>query len=507
MNMTDINVQPYIPDEDYDNPAMVTDFYEFTMANCLFMHGFKDTVMVFDMFFRDNPDDQGYAISCGQQKLVKFLLNYHFNEQDLIWLRSKGMSQEFCDYLRDYRWKGDVYMLREGTVCYPQVPMVRIECDMVGAILIETYLLQTMNFHSLIATKATKISGLSIHQPRNVMEFGTRRAQGASAGNDGAYAAILGGCIGTANCLAEMKFGPDVKAVGTIAHSFIEFYPTELEAFRAYAETYPDNVSLLLDTYNIFESGLPNMIKLDDELIAKYPNDPNKRVKSARIDSGDLARGYKRLRKALDKAGKPYIKLVASNSLDEKKMANMELYEDAHFDSYGVGEKLITSATDPVFGGVYKLVAVKEADGTYTPKMKCSDTVSKAIIPGKLMAWRVFDEDGKGQCDIISMDDEVIENGVPIEIVNLDPDAFDSHKTIVPVHVERILVPHILNGELAIDLPTIAQKKDYIREQLEHRVWESELRPEFPHKHYVDLTLRVAKCREDMYKRLHGGNI
>ncbi len=505
--MTTINVQPYIPDEDYENPAMITDFYEFTMANCLFLHGFKDTTMVFDMFFRKNPDNQGYTISCGQQKLVKFLLNYHFNEQDLVWLRTKGMSEEFCDYLRNYRWKGDVYMLREGTVCYPQVPMVRIECDMVGAILIETYLLQTMNFHSLIATKATKISGLSIHQPRNVMEFGTRRAQGASAGNDGAYASILGGCIGTANCLAEMKYGPDVKAVGTIAHSFIEFYPTELDAFRAYAETYPNNVSLLLDTYNIFESGLPNMIKLDDELIAKYPDDPNKRVKSARIDSGDLARGYKRLRKALDKAGKPYIKLVASNSLDEKKMANMELYEDAHFDSYGVGEKLITSATDPVFGGVYKLVAVKEADGTYTPKMKCSDTVSKAIIPGKLMAWRVFDEDGKGQCDIIAMDDEVIENGVPIEIVNLDPDAFDTHKTIVPVHVERMLVPHIINGELALDLPTIAQKKDYIREQLEHRVWESELRPEFPHKHYVDLTLRVAKCREDMYKRLHGGNI
>ena len=505
--MSEIKVQAYVPDEDYDNPAMVTDFYEFTMANCLFLHGYKDTVMVFDMFFRENPDDQGYSISCGQHKLVKFLLNYHFNEQDLVWLRSKGMSQEFCDYLRTYKWKGDVYMLREGTVCYPQVPMVRIECDMVGAILIETYLLQTMNFHSLIATKATKISGLSIHQPRNVMEFGTRRAQGASAGNDGAYASVLGGCIGTANCLAEMKFGPDVKAVGTIAHSFIEFYPTELDAFRAYAETYPDSVSLLLDTYNIFESGLPNMIKLDDELIAKYPNDPNKRVKSARIDSGDLARGYKRLRKALDKAGKPYIKLVASNSLDEKKMANMELYEDAHFDSYGVGEKLITSATDPVFGGVYKLVAVKNADGTYTPKMKCSDTVSKAIIPGKLMAWRVFDEDGKGQCDIISMDDEVIENGVPITVVNLDPDAFDTLKTIVPVHVERILVPHILNGELAIDLPTIAQKKDYIREQLENRVWESELRPEFPHKHYVDLTQKVAKCREDMYKLLHGGQI
>ena len=262
--MSEIHCEPYIPDEDYDNPAMVTDFYEFTMANCLFLHGFKDTVMVFDMFYRENPDDGGYSISCGQRKLVKFLLNYHFNEQDLVWLRTKGMSEEFLDYLRTYRWKGDIYALKEGTVAYPQVPMVRVECDMVGAILIETYLLQTMNFHSLIATKATKISGLSTHRPRNVMEFGTRRAQGESAGNEGAYAAVLGGCVGTANCLAEMKYGPEVKAVGTIAHSFIEFYPTEFDAFKAYAETYPDNVSLLLDTYNIFESGLPNLLKLDD---------------------------------------------------------------------------------------------------------------------------------------------------------------------------------------------------------------------------------------------------
>ncbi|MDD6229349.1 MAG: nicotinate phosphoribosyltransferase [Lactimicrobium massiliense] len=502
-----IHVEPYVPDEDYDNPAMVTDFYEFTMANCLYLHGFKDTVMVFDMFFRENPDNLGYSISCGQDKLVKFLLNYHFTEKDITWLRTKGMSEEFCEYLRTYRWKGSVYMLREGTVAYPQVPMVRIECDMAGAILIETYLLQTMNFHSLIATKATRITGLNLHRPRNVMEFGTRRAQGESAGNDGAYAAILGGCVGTANCLAEMKYGPDVKAVGTIAHSFIEFYPSEYEAFKAYAETYPENVSLLLDTYSIFESGLPNLIKIDDEMIRKYPNDPNKRVKSARIDSGDLARGYKKLRKALDKAGKPYIKLVASNALDEKKMSDMELYEDAHFDSYGVGENLITSSTDPVFGGVYKLVAVKNADGTYTPKMKCSDSASKAIIPGKLMAWRVFDEEGKGQCDIISMDDEVIEAGKPLEVINLDPDELDRHKIITPCHVERILVPHIINGELAIDLPTIAQKKNYIREQLENRVWESELRPEMPHKHYVDLTLKVAKVRSDMYEKLHGGEL
>ena len=496
--MSNIHVEPYIPDEDYDNPAMVTDFYEFTMANCLFLHGYKDTVMVFDMFFRENPDDMGYSISCGQRKLVKFLREYHFTERDLIWLRTKGMSEEFCEYLRNYRWKGDMYALKEGTVCYPQVPMVRIECDMVGAILIETYLLQTMNFHSLIATKATRISGLATHTPRNVMEFGTRRAQGASAGNDGAYAAVLGGCIGTANCLAEMKYGPEVKAVGTIAHSFIEFFPSELDAFRAYAATYPDNVSLLLDTYNIFESGLPNLIRLDDELAAMYPDNPNRRVKSARIDSGDLARGYKKLRKALDRAGKPYVKLVASNSLDENKIADMERYEDAHFDSYGVGEKLITSYTDPVFGGVYKLVAVRRADGTYAPKMKCSDSPSKAIIPGKLMAWRMYDAEDKAQCDIIAMDDEVIEAGKPIQVVNLDPDDFDPKKTLIPVRVERLLVPHIIGGELAIDLPSITEKKEYIKDQLENHVWESELRPQMPHKHYVDMTLKVAEVREEI---------
>ena len=288
--MNEIKVEPYIPDEDYDNPAMVVDFYEFTMANCLFLHGFKNTTLVFDMFFRKNPDNQGYSISAGQRKLTRFLLDYHFNEQDIHWLRTKGMSEEFCEYLRTYKWKGDMYALPEGTVCYPHVQMVRIECDLVGAILIETYLLQTMNFHSLIATKATRVTGLNTHTPRNVMEFGTRRAQGESAGNDGAYAAVLGGCIGTANCLAEMKFGAEVKAVGTVAHSFIEFFPTEFDAFKAFADTYPDSVSLLLDTYNIMESGLPNLIKLDDYLIEKYPNDPNRRVKSARIDSGDLAR-------------------------------------------------------------------------------------------------------------------------------------------------------------------------------------------------------------------------
>ena len=505
--MDEIKVVPYIPDEDYDNPAMVVDFYEFTMANCLFLHGFKNTTLVFDMFFRKNPDNMGYSISAGQRKLTRFLLNYHFNEQDIRWLRTKGMSEEFCEYLRTYKWKGDMYALPEGTVCYPHVQMVRIECDLVGAILIETYLLQTMNFHSLITTKATRVTGLNTHTPRSVMEFGTRRAQGESAGNDGAYAAVLGGCIGTANCLAEMKYGSEVKAVGTVAHSFIEFFPTEFDAFKAFADTYPDSVSLLLDTYNIMESGLPNLIKLDDYLIEKYPNDPNRRVKSARIDSGDLARGSKRLRKALDAAGKPYIKLVASNGLDERKIANMELYEHAHFDSYGVGENLITSASDPVFGGVYKLVAVKLPDGTYQPKMKCSDSASKAIIPGKKMPWRLYDENGQAQCDLIAMDGEVIEAGKPVKMVNLDPDAIERTITITPTKVKRLLVPHILNGELAIELPGIAEKKAYISKQLTEETWETELRIEMPHKHYVNMTPAVAECRAKMYSELHGGKV
>ncbi len=502
-----MKVIPYVPDEDYDNPAMVVDFYEFTMANCLFRHGFRDKVLVFDVFFRKNPNNLGYSISAGQRKLTRFLLHYHFNPQDIQWLRTKGMSGEFCEYLRDYRWRGDMYALPEGTVCYPNVQMVRVECDMVGAILIETYLLQTINFHSLIATKATRIVGLNTKHPRSVMEFGTRRAQGESAGNDGAYASILGGCIGTANCLAEMKYGPEVRAVGTIAHSFVEFFPTEYEAFKAFAETYPESVSLLLDTYNVFESGLPNLIRLDDDLIRKYPDDPNRRVKSARIDSGDLARSYKRLRKALDAAGKPYIKLVASNSLDAKKMADMELYEGARFDSYGVGENLITSASDPVFGGVYKLVAVKNEDGTYTPKMKCTDTVSKAIIPGKKMPWRFYDAEGQAQCDVIAMDGEEMKAGRPIRLVKLDPDATEREITLVPAAVKRLLVPYVLGGELAIELPTIQEKRDYIADQLSHRTWESELRPECPHKHYVDMTQKVAECRDRMYAKLHGGKV
>ena len=494
--MSEIKVVPYIPDEDYDNPAMVVDFYEFTMANCLFLNGFKNTTLVFDMFFRKNPDNQGYSISAGQRKLTRFLLNYHFNEQDVHWLRTKGMSEEFCEYLRTYRWQGDMYALPEGTVCYPHVQMVRIECDLVGAILIETYLLQTMNFHSLIATKATRITGLNTHTPRSVMEFGTRRAQGESAGNDGAYAAVLGGCIGTANCLAEMKFGSEVKAVGTVAHSFIEFFPTEFDAFKAFADAYPDSVSLLLDTYNIMESGLPNLIKLDDYLIEKYPNDPNRRVKSARIDSGDLARGSKRLRKALDAAGKSYIKLVASNGLDEKKIANMELYEHAHFDSYGVGENLITSASDPVFGGVYKLAAIEDEDGTIIPKIKISENVGKITTPHFKKLYRFYGRDtGKAIADYLCVYDETVDDSDKMTI--FDPEATWKRKEVYHFEARELLVPIFKNGELVYKQPSLEEIRAYCAAQVD-TLWDEVKRFDNPHRYYVDLSQKLYDIKQEL---------
>ena len=400
--MDEIKVVPYIPDEDYDNPAMVVDFYEFTMANCLFLHGFKNTTLVFDMFFRKNPDNMGYSISAGQRKLTRFLLNYHFNEQDIRWLRTKGMSDEFCEYLRTYKWKGDMYALPEGTVCYPHVQMVRIECDLVGAILIETYMLQTMNFHSLITTKATRVTGLNTHTPRSVMEFGTRRAQGESAGNDGAYAAVLGGCIGTACTITDELYG--VPALGTMAHAWVQTFPSQYEAFKTYCEIYPDNAILLVDTYNVLRHGVPDAIKVFDEVLKPM----GKRPTGIRIDSGDIAYLSKKARKMLDEAGYPDCTICASNSLDEYIVRDLIL-QGARVDSFGIGENMITAKSDPVFGGVYKLAAVKEDDGSYTPKMKLSESAEKMTIHCLKKVWRIYDQDGKAMADLITMADEAVE--------------------------------------------------------------------------------------------------
>ena len=293
-----------------------------------------------------------------------------------------------------------------------------------------------------------------------------------------------------------MKFGAEVKAVGTVAHSFIEFFPTEFDAFKAFADTYPDSVSLLLDTYNIMESGLPNLIKLDDYLIEKYPNDPNRRVKSARIDSGDLARGSKRLRKALDAAGKPYIKLVASNGLDEKKIANMELYEHAHFDSYGVGENLITSASDPVFGGVYKLAAIEDENGNIIPKIKISENVGKITNPHFKKVYRFYSKDtGMAEADYICLHDENVDDTQPLEIC--DPDATWKKKVLTDFTARELLVPIFRSGELVYQKPSLDEIRTYCAGQLA-TLWPEVLRFDYPHNYYVDLSERLLKIKLDL---------
>lgn len=501
-----IKVFPFVPQKNYRNDALNTDFYEFTVANGLFLLGKKDTQLVFDCFFRKNPgpegQETGYSISAGQEQLTDFLLNYRFDETACDYLLYKGMHPDFVSYLSTYRWKGDMYAMPEGTVAYPNEAMVRIKCDPIGAILIETYLLQTMNFNSLITTKATRI--VQATGNGNVMEFGGRRAQGASASLTGARAAILGGCSGTANCLAEMVYGPEVPSRGTVPHAWIQFFPSEYEAFKALADIYPDNVSLLIDTYNIFESGAINTIKVDDYLIQKYPNDPNKRVKSVRIDSGDLAYGAKRLRKIFDKAGKPYIKIVVSNGLKEQSIHSLRFEQNAPIDGWGVGENLITASDCPVFGGVYKLVAVLEEDGQWHAKMKCSDTLEKAIIPGYKMLYRVYDEDGKGYLDLIAMEDETIELGKPIKVYTTDLTDTRREYTITPNVIKPLLVPYIVDGKLVRDMPSVTEIRDYIKDQLENQVWEEELRSTYPHRHFVDMTERVYQLRLDMYQKLHG---
>lgn len=505
MSNEKIEVQPFLTNRKYHNDALNTDFYEFRMANALYMLGLKDVNLVFDCFFRRNPGpkdkETGYSITAGQEQLTDFLLNYHFDDIACEYLLAKGMNPEFVKYLSTYKWNGTMYAMPEGTVAYPNEPMVRIKCDAIGAILIETYLLQTMNFNSLITTKATRI--VRVAGDAGVMEFGGRRAQGASASLYGARAAVLAGCTGTANCLAEIVFGSEVKALGTIAHSWVELFPTEYEAFKAFAEIYPEEVSLLIDTYNIFESGAVNTIKLDDYLIEKYPNDLNKRVKSVRIDSGDLAYTSKKLRKIFDEAGKSYIKIVASNSLNEDTIRSIKEEQNSPIDSFGVGENLITSADCPVFGGVYKLVAVQE-NNEWKPRMKCSDTLAKAIIPGYKTVYRLYDEDDKGYLDLIAMHDEEIEIGKPIKVYSTDINAAKREHLIVPKKIKPLLVPYIVDGKLVRKMPTIQETKEYIKDQLENQMWVEELRATYPHKHYVDMTEKVYELRKEMYEKLHG---
>ena len=481
------------------NLTMLCDFYELTMGNGYFRAGLQDRITYFDVFFRNVPDNGGFAVCAGLEQLVQYIQNLHFDEEDIAFLRDKHLfSEDFLSYLRDFRFTGDIWAVPEGTPIFPREPVVTVRAPAIQAQLIETFTLLTINHQSLIATKANRI--VRAAQGRTVLEFGSRRAQGTDGAISGARAAYIGGCAGTACTISDQLYG--VPAGGTMAHSWVQMFDSQYEAFKTYCQIYPHNATLLVDTYNVLKSGVPDAIRAFDEVLKPL----GIRKCGIRLDSGDMAYLTQEARRKLDAAGWTECQISASNSLDEYIIQDL-LLQGAKIDVFGVGERMITARSEPVFGGVYKLVAVKKPDGSYTPKMKCSDSASKAIIPGKKMPWRLYDENGQAQCDLIAMDGEVVEAGKPVTMVNLDSDAIERTINFTPTAVRPLLVPHILGGKLAIELPSIAEKKAYIAKQLTEETWESELRLECPHKHYVNMTPAVAECRSRMYAELHGGKV
>lgn len=469
------------------NLTMLTDFYELTMANGYFQNNLKEKQAYFDMFFRKVPDNGGYAIMAGVEQLIQYLNNLKFDDKDIEYLRSKKMfSEEFLQYLRTFKFSCDVWSIPEGTPIFPNEPVVTVRGPVIEAQFIETMILLTINHQSLIATKANRI--VRAAQGRDVMEFGSRRAQGYDGAIYGARAAYIGGCVGTACTIAEREY--DIPAIGTMAHSWIQMFPTELEAFRAYALTYPDSCTLLVDTYSVLKSGVPNAIKVFSEEIVPRGFRP----KGIRIDSGDITYLSREARKMLDEAGFSDCKIVASNSLDEFIIRDI-LVQGAQVDLFGVGERLITSKSEPVFGGVYKLVAVEE-NSVMIPKIKLSENVGKITNPGFKQAWRLFDKvSGKAIADVLTTNEEIIDESKPYEL--FDPEYTWKRKTITNFSAKRLLTRIFDKGACVYENPKLSEIKSYCKEQID-TLWDEVKRFENPHKYYVDL----SKPLWDMKERL-----
>ena len=380
---------------------LVADFYEYTMANGYFNKNMQDRIAYFDVFFRKVPDEGGYAIVAGLEQIINYIRNLSFDEEDINYLRKQNkFSEEFLNYLENFRFTGDIWAIPEGTVVFPNEPLITVKAPIIQAQLLETMLLLTTNHQSLIATKTSRI--VKEAQGRPVMEFGARRAHGINAAVEGARAAIIGGAVGTSCTLSAKEF--NVPASGTMAHSWIQSFDSEYEAFKAYAELYPDDCTFLIDTYNTIESGLPNAIKVFNEVLKPKGYRP----KAVRLDSGDLAYLSKKVRKILDEAGYEDCKICATNSLDEYLIKSL-IEQDAKIDLFGVGENLITAKSEPVFGGVYKLVAL-EKDKKIVPKIKVSENTAKVTNPSFKKVYRFYDnETKKAIADVITLADEIID--------------------------------------------------------------------------------------------------
>lgn len=459
------------------NISMVMDMYELTMSNGYFDRGYGDTLAAFDVFYRNNPDHAGYAIFAGLEQIVEYIQNLHFEEEDIEYLRARKLfSEEFLEYLRNFRFRGDIYAMPEGTVMYPNEPIMTVVAPLIDAQLIETTVLLELNHQSLIATKTNRIVQAAGGKP--VSDFGARRAHNVDAAVYGARAAYIGGAVGTATVLAGKMF--QIPISGTMAHSWVMSFDQEFEAFQAYAQSYPDATVLLVDTYDVLRSGVPNAIRTAKEILEPL----GKRLKGIRLDSGDLAYLSKEARKMLDEAGLEDCMIVASNSLDEYTITSLNRQE-AKIDSYGVGEKLITSSTTPVFGAVYKLVAIQK-EGKFVPKIKISETAEKITNPGIKEIYRVYDKEGKAIADYLTIKGEIIDTEHPVRYV--DPVNYWKNRSFTDCTFKPLLQQIFQEGKLVYDLPGLKEIRDYVRHQLDHEIWKEEQRFENSHPHYMDMS-------------------
>ena len=472
------------------NLSMLLDLYELTMANGIFQSDMRDTITYFDMFFRRVPDKGGYAIMAGLEQLIEYFNNIHFTEDDINYLRSLNLfCEEFLDYLKNFKFSCDVWAVPEGTPIFPMEPIVTVRGPAMQAFIVETMVLLTINHQSLIATKANRIC--SVAGTRPVMEFGARRAHGYDAAYYGARAAIIGGALGTSNVKTAQDFGTPVS--GTMAHSWVQLYPDEYTAFKTYAEKYPNSCTLLIDTFNVLKSGLPNAIKCFDEVLKPLGCRP----KGVRIDSGDIAYLSKKVRKGLDDAGYPDCAIVVSNSLDEHLIKELDS-QGAQISSFGVGERLITASSEAVFGGVYKLAAVESADGTVVPKIKISENIAKITLPGVKIPWRLYDkETGKDIADVICMNYEKIDDTKPYEI--FDPVHTWKRKTVTDFTAKKLQIKVIENGKQVYTSPSVKEIAKY-RKQCVDNLWDEVKRFENPHAYYVDLSQDLWNLREKLLK-------
>ena len=469
------------------NLTMIMDLYELTMSNGIFTSEMRDTVTYFDMFFRRVPDDGGYAIMAGLEQLIEYMNNLRFSDDDIKYLESlKLFSPEFIDYLRGFKFTCDVWAMPEGTVIFPHEPIVTVRGPAMQALMLETMLLLTVNHQSLIATKANRIVRAADGRP--VMEFGARRAHGYGAAYYGARAAIIGGCTGTSCLLTAKDFG--VPASGTMAHSWVQLFSDEYTAFKTYAEKYPDSCMLLVDTYNVLKSGIPNAIKVFDDVLKPL----GKRPLGIRIDSGDITYITKRSRKMLDDAGYEDCKICISNSLDEYLIRDM-IFQGAKVDSFGVGERLITASSEAVFGGVYKLSAV-EKNGEIIPKIKISENAAKITLPGVKIPWRLYDrETGKAIADVITLGNEKIASDEPYEI--FDPDHTWKRKVVTDFVAKKLQTKIFEKGKQVYTSPSVKEISKYRAEQV-GSLWDEVTRFENPHTYYVDLSEDLWELRHNL---------